>query len=244
MPLISLFRAQILVVLGGVLLVFCVQESTAQTPWQQNTPSESAEEEQNQSQSRPSQQSELLVHGLIVGGGLTVYQGDFSRNPNHNILKYLGTAKPSLRVGVDHRLGYYDQYGLGVDLAYSRVEGMTSGRIGFKNNMVSLDVYGDYELPYVKVGLFRVFVGGGGVLLLNPEYNNFPNNADGNSKWRPDLKTRVVGSVKVGVTILDKIRVGTRIASTDFLDGYVGYNKGGLTDIVSFISFNYRFGLK
>lgn len=237
-------RAQILLV-GGVILLFlfCTRAATAQTPWQRTSP-RGAEDSTDRQQREQVQRQEPLIHGVVVGGGLAIYQGDFSRNPNHNIFKYLGTAKPTVQVGVDHRLGQFDQYGLGADLSFSHLSGATSGKIEFSNNMLSLDFYGDYELPYVKLGLFRVFAGGGPTLLINPAYHNFPDDADTSEKWRPDLGTRVVGAVKVGVTIYGSLKIGSRITSTDLLDGYLGFNRGGAADIVSFIKVTHRFNVK
>lgn len=231
-------RAQIIT--GGLLLLlFCVSDAIAQTPWQEQDSAESNQQEESREAESPS-----LIHGLVAGAGLAVYQGDFSRNPNHNIFKYLGTAKPTIQFGVDHRLGQFDQYGVGADLIYTHVSGATSGRIEFANNMLSLDMYGDYELPYIKLGLFRVFVGGGPLLLINPTYQNFPDDADQDSRWRPDLGTRVVGSATIGVTIFGSLRVGTRITSTDLLDGYLGFHRGGITDMVSFVKVVHRFDIK
>lgn len=236
-------RRALILLLGGVILFLSAQETTAQTPWQRASPGgiDDSTEKQDREQV---QQQKPLIHGVVVGGGIAIFQGDLSRNPNHNVFKYLGTAKPTVQVGIDHRLGRYNQYGLGADLSFSHVSGVTTGQIEFSNNMLSLDLYADYELPYVKLGLFRVFAGGGPMLLVNPKYHNFPDNADTNDKWRPDLGTRVVGSVKLGVTIYGSFKIGTRITSTDLLDGHLGYNRGGVADIVSFIRLTHRFNVK
>lgn len=235
-------QAQILLI-GGFLLLSCASGAMAQTPWQEESTSPQndtkGDGEQEQLQER-----QPFVHGLSIGAGLAVYQGDFSRNPNHNVFKYLGTAKPSIELGVDHRFGQFDQFGAGADLIYSHISGATSGKIEFQNNILSLDVYGDYELPYVKLGLFRVFAGAGPMLLINPSYQNFPDDANGDIRWRPDLGTRFVGSAKFGVTIYGSVKIGTRITSTDLLDGYLGFHRDGLTDIVSFIKVSHRFDLR
>lgn len=232
--------AQVLYLGGAILLLFCVQDGIAQTPWQEQ--SSSGDNETSESREKI-QEKRPFIDGIVAGVGLAIYQGDFSRNPNHNIFKYLGTAKPNIKVGVDRRLGIYEQYGVGADLTYSHISGATSGRIEFSNNMISVDLYADYELPYIKLGLFRVFVGGGPLLLVNPKYQNFPEDAFEDEKWRPDLGTRVVGSGKVGVTIFDSVQIGTRITTTDLLDGYLGFYRGGITDIVSFIRVTHRFNI-
>jgi len=192
------------------------------------------------------QESEPFIHGVTVGAGLAVYQGDFSRNPDHNPIKYLaGSGKLSVRVGADHRLGRFDQYGLGVDLVYNRLSGESSGGTGFSANSLALDFYGDYELPYIKQGLFRVFLGVGPNFIISPSYEGF--DSQGSRRFEKNtekLGTRVTGSLKVGVTILDKFRIGTRISSSDLLDGYKGFSSDGIPDFVSFLSFSYRFSLK
>jgi len=193
------------------------------------------------------QESEPFIHGITVGAGLAVYQGDFTRNPEHNPIKYLaGSGKLAVQVGADHRLGRFDQYGLGVDLVYNRLSGQSSGGTGFSANTVALDFYGDYELPYIKQGLFRVFLGGGPNLIISPSYDGFPDSNSGSrfAENTEKLGTRVTGSLKVGVTIIDKFRIGTRISSSDLLDGYKGFNPDGIPDFVSFLSFTYRFSLK
>jgi hypothetical protein len=202
---------------------------------------------QGQQQAQPQrapQESEPFIHGISVGIGLAVYQGDFSRNPEHNPIKYLaGSGKLAVRVGADHRLGQFDQYGLGTDLVYNRLSGETTGGAGFKAHALALDFYGDYELPYVKQGLFRVFLGIGPNFIISPSYDNFSNLASQGDNAQK-LGTRVTGSLKVGVTILDKFRIGTRISSSDLLDGYKGFDPNGVPDFISFLNFSYRFSLK
>lgn len=193
------------------------------------------------------QQSEPFIHGISVGVGLAVYQGDFTRNPEHNPIKYLaGSGKLAIRVGADHRLGRFDQYGLGVDLVYNRLSGESSGGAGFSANALALDFYGDYELPYIRQGLFRVFLGGGPNFIISPSYDGFPDPSVNTrfGKNTEALGTRVTGSLKVGVTILEKFRIGTRISSSDLLDGYKGFSSDGIPDFVSFVSFSHRFSLK
>ena len=185
-------------------------------------------------------ESEPFIHGISVGLGLAVYQGDLSRNPNHNPIKYIaGNGKLAVRVGADHRLGRFDQYGLGVDLLYNRLGGQSSGGTKFSANSLALDFYGDYELPYVQQGLFRVFLGVGPNFIISPSYEGFSGLRNSEK-----LGTRVTGSLKVGVTILDKFRIGTRISSSDLLDGYKGFDSNGIPDFVSFLNFSYRFSLK
>lgn len=242
-------RAKLLILTGAFFAVFGLQGVCAQTP-QQGQPGqtpwaqEGQQEEQEQRRAQTQQESEPFIHGISVGAGLAVYQGDFSRNPEHNLVKYVaGSGKLSLRFGLDHRMGRFDQYGVGADLVYSRLAGETTGGAGFSANSVALDFYGDYELPYIKQGLFRVFLGVGPNLIVSPSYEEFSGLAGPDDSVQ-ELGTRVTGSLKVGVTIFDQFRIGTRIASSDLIDGYKGFDPNGVPDIISFLNFGYRFNMK
>lgn len=195
---------------------------------------------QRQGQYQQSEQGDFFIHGISLGIGLAIYQGDFTRNPNHNIIKYIaGNGHLSAQVGADHRFGRYDQVGVGLDVSYTRISEKTTEQRGFKSNIVAVDAVVDYELPYIKQGLFRFFIGGGPYIILDPSYDNFPEQERG-ERWQ-QLGTRAIGSVKVGVTILDGFQIGTRIATSDLVDGYKGYNPDGLPDFISFLRLRYRF---
>lgn len=185
-----------------------------------------------------------FIHGISVGVGLAIYQGDFSANPNHNPVKYIaGSGNLSARVGMDHRLGEFNQYGLGADLVYNRLAGESPRGNGFTSNAVALDLYADYELPYISEGLLRLFIGGGPNLIISPSYSGIPGCASGGDECYQPLGTRVTGSLKIGVTILDSFRIGTRIASTNLLDGYKGFQNNDVPDFVSFLNVGYRFDM-
>jgi hypothetical protein len=234
-PWIKLFLAGLCL----SLVVGVGQEGVGQTRQGQYPSSQ----EQQRQPGAQAQESNSLIHGVTVAAGLAIYQGDFSLNPSHNLVKYIaGNGKLSLRVGADHRLGRFDQYGLGADLVYSRLSGETTNEVGFKSNSVALDLYADYELPYIYEGLFRVFVGGGPNLIISPSYTGTPRVSKEENYQR--LGTRVTGSLKVGVTILDSFRIGTRISSTDLLDGYKGFVSDGVPDFVSFLNIGYRIDLE
>lgn len=189
------------------------------------------------------QEGNSLIHGVSVAVGLAIYQGDYSVNPNHNIVKYIaGNGNLAAKVGVDHRLGEFDQYGLGADLVYNRLAGESPRGNGFTANTIALDFYADYELPYIREGLLRVFVGGGPNFIISPSYSGVPigRDPDSDERFQP-LGSRVIGSFKIGLTILDSFRIGTRIASTNLLDGYKGFQNNDVPDFVSFLSVGYRF---
>lgn len=232
-----------LLLVGGMAFLFGSGSARAQMQGgQYQQPQERDGQESGSSQARQAQQDRPFIHGVTVAAGLAIYQGDFSLNPTHNFVKYVaGNGKLALRVGADHRLGQYNQYGLGADLVYNRLSGRSSGGVGFQANTVALDLYADYELPYIYEGLFRVFVGGGPNLIISPSYDGTPIVREEGNYQR--LGTRVTGSLKVGVTILDSFRIGTRISSSDLLDGYKGYTSDGVPDFVSFLNIGYRFRL-
>ncbi len=239
-------RAKLLILTGAFFAVFGIEGVWAQAPQQGRTGQapRGQQEGQEQRQAQVQQESEPFIHGISVGAGLAVYQGDFSRNPEHNLVKYVaGSGRLSLRFGLDHRMGRFDQYGVGADLVYNRLAGETTGGAGFSANSVALDFYGDYELPYIKQGLFRVFLGVGPNLIISPSYEEFSGLAGPDDSVQ-ELGTRVTGSVKVGVTIFDQFRIGTRIASSDLIDGYKGFDPNGVPDIISFLNFGYRFNMK
>jgi len=233
--------------LGLLLAGFCFtlfggQEALSQTRQAQYPQSQ---EEQRTDRQRPgqAQQDGPFIHGITVAAGLAIYQGDFSLNPNHNPVKYIaGNGRLAFRVGADHRLGQYNQYGVGADLVYNYLSGTSSKGVGFNANSVALDFYADYELPYIYEGLFRVFIGGGPNLIISPSYEGGTPRVSKEENYQR-LGTRLTGSLKVGVTILDTFRIGTRVSSSDLLDGYKGYTSDGVPDFVSFLNIGYRFSL-
>lgn len=226
-----------LLLLGTFLAVFGGEQVRAQGAAGQSP--QSTDERQR----RVPNQGQSFIHGVSVAVGLAIYQGDFSLNPNHNLVKYIaGNGSLAARVGIDHRLGRFDQYGLGADLVYNRLTGESVNGTGFKANSLALDFYADYELPYIREGLFRVFLGGGPNLIISPSYTGNPAVVE-DDDFQP-LGTRVIGSLKVGVTIMDSFRIGTRIASNDLLDGYKGFQAQDAPDFVSSLSIGYRFDVR
>lgn len=232
-----------LVLVGGFVLILGGGQALAQGAAGQ---SPQASDERQERVPRQVQDDGSFIDGISVAVGLAIYQGDFSRNPSHNPIRYIaGNGNLAARVGLDHRLGQFDQYGLGADLVYNRLAGESPRGNGFSANSVALDLYADYELPYISEGLLRVFVGGGPNLIISPSYNGTPrfvSSVGDDDRFQP-LGTRVIGSFKIGVTILDSFRIGTRIASTNLLDGYKGFRNNDVPDFVSFLNVGYRFGL-
>lgn len=188
------------------------------------------------------EESTPFVHGLTIGGGISTYQGDLSRNPDNNILKYLSSSAPSVFIRADRRFGTFQQFGVNAELQYSRISGKTTSGgqrpLEFSNNLVGLDITADYDLPYVRQGLFRVFVGGGPLFVISPTYSsNFPESAP---LFDP-LGSRVVGSFVAGVSFFDTFRIGMRVSTSDYLDGHIGIDGKKSPDYLGFIGVMYRF---
>mgnify|MGYP006273433573 FL=1 len=187
------------------------------------------------------EESTPFVHGLTIGIGMSTYQGDLSRNPGNNILKYFSTATPSVLVRADRRFGQFEQFGLNAELQYHRIAGKTtsggSQPLEVTNNLIGLDFTADYDLPYIRQSLFRVYLGGGPLFVVSPSYSsNFPEN----EKFDP-LGSRVVGSVVAGVTMFDTFRIGLRVSTSDFLDGHVGIDGTKGVDYMGFFGVTHRF---
>jgi hypothetical protein len=209
----------------------------------------------NQSQQAEAEESTPFVHGVYLGFGVGTYHGDIDGNPNEDPIGFLGNATLRLEVGADHRLGTYDQFGIGTRLSFEQLDGATRGwgsnprePLKFDASLVNLDIVGSYELPYIQQGFLRVFAGGGPSLVVSPTYQGFPSEsqlANYREDLFQDLGTRITGSVVAGVTVLDAFRIGVRVLPSDYVDGYEGFQDGSdVPDVVGFISFGHRFDLK
>ena len=240
-----------LVLLLGVVMI---QDAKAQVPRQGQQPPPSQrfppprgqqpQQEDQQPQQVQPEESDPLIHGITVHVGINNYQGDLSNNPNNNVLKFIGLGDISSTIGIDHRFGEFDQYGLNVDLTYDHYYArhvFGERLLEHSNSLISLDFVADYELPYIEQGLFRVFAGGGPAFVVAPWYGRFPG---GNELFDTSLTTRPIGTAVVGVSIFEVVRIGTRITSTDFLDGYAGFEGEGFPDVLGFVTVGYRFDRK
>ncbi|MFO8231497.1 MAG: hypothetical protein R6U20_02410 [Longimonas sp.] len=186
-----------------------------------------------------------FVHGLTIGAGINTYQGDLSRNPNNNILKYVSAANPAVFVRADRRFGTFQQFGLNAELQYNRISGSTTSGgdspLEFSNNLLALDFTADYDVPYVRQGLFRVFLGGGPLFMISPSYSsNFPEESE---KFDP-LGSRVTASFVAGVSFFDTFRIGVRVPTSDFLDGHTGIDGVKRPDYVGFVGVTHRFNFR
>jgi hypothetical protein len=204
-------------------------------------------QEEGAPESQAEDESTPFVHGLTIGIGTSTYQGDLSRNPDNNVLKYFSSATPSVLVRADRRFGQFQQFGLNTELQYHRISGKTtsggSQPLEVSNNLVGLDFTADYDLPYIRQGLFRVFLGGGPLFVISPSYSsNFPE-PEQDDRFDP-LGSRVVGSVVAGVTMFDTFRIGVRVSTSDFLDGHVGVDGTKGVDYMGFFGVTHRFDFR
>ncbi|MFP4228716.1 MAG: hypothetical protein ACLFTE_07810 [Salinivenus sp.] len=58
-----------------------------------------------------------------------------------------------------------------------------------------------------------------------------------------DIRTRVVGTFVVGVLVADRVRVGLRMATTDYLDGLRTTGRNYPVDLIGLVNVGYRFDL-
>jgi len=202
------------------------------------------QDRQQQEQPQEQEIDQPFIHGVYVGVGLNTFQGDLDSNPNDNIVKHLGAAQLDVAVGMDKRFGQFEQYGIEVMLSYDRISGQNVPNLQFTNNLLTLEFTGSYELPYIKQGLLRFFLGGGPMFVISPTYSGFPEEAPRPEARYEELGTRVVGAFTGGVMIADKVRIGARVSTTDFLDGHNGIFDEGPVDLLGVITLGYRFNLK
>jgi len=229
--------------LAFLLCMTCLHDAAAQN----NPRSDRGRPAYGQSQEADAPQDAIdqpFISGIYVGLGINTYQGDLDSNPNDNIIKHLGNASIDVALGVDKRFGEFEQLGIGATLSYDRISGRNIRNLEFSNNLLTLEFTGEYELPYISQGLFRVFLGGGPMFIISPSYSGFPDEDPSIPDTEFDeLGSRVVGSFTGGVLIADKVRLGARVTTTDFLDGHTGLNGGGPVDLLGFLTLGYRFNL-
>ena len=180
-------------------------------------------------------QSALLrsFDGATLGLGLNIYHGDLDGNPDSDLVKYIGAANLHLLAGVDRRFGVF---GAGLDFNYHRLTAR-SGRVDMANNITSLDFTFSVGIGGAEQGFLRLYAGVAPTLLI-PRYYRF---TPGDQEGYNNLGTRFVTSFPVGIILQERIRVGIRITTTDFLEGYEG--TGGSRDYLTFINLGYRFDL-
>ncbi len=169
-----------------------------------------------------------LVDGYTFGAGVAMYQGDLDRNPDNKPAQFIASGSLHLIAGVDRRLGGGR---FGIELHFNRLVAenlLVSGT----HNIVSLDLtYGRTigRSPVV------VYVGFGPSLVAS-------------SYKRQSVSAEVLGianegvgfdvTIPVGVVIQDRVRLSTRVALLDRIDGT---DSMGGRDLVSNISIAYRF---
>jgi hypothetical protein len=194
----------------------------------------------------PEHQRSFFLDGVYGGIGATAYgyRGALRQNPNNNVLKYVTAAQPSVHLGVDRRMGRYEQYGLDLYIGYNRVAGQVSGADGapftFQSHLVSIEATGMYSLPYIRQDLLRVFAGGGMLLTLAPSFSANPP-----SGYSVDANGgRMAGTLVGGLLIRDVFRIGIRLPTSSTLAfASLDQTIRPTPDILGFVELTYRFEL-
>lgn len=194
-------------------------------------------------QQSPDSASPDWVDGVTVGVGINTFHGDVDSDIfSHTFLRTLTTAGPNVRLGIDQRFGPRDRFGVSTHLVYDRVYGEAPPEWAFQNNLLSLEFSGEFEPSWGQDDLFRFFAGGGPTLVFAPRYSDELRAQMQNDP--SDLNTRLVGTLVFGVQIADRVRLGLRMATTDYLDGFRGVGPQNLpVDLLGFINVGYRFDL-
>ena len=183
------------------------------------------------------QAGRFRVDGVSLGIGLNLYQGDLDANSNSNLIKFVGASNLNALASVDRQFGAFAG---ALTLQYNRFFidlGGVRGRpeVSMANNLFNLDAEAIYRLNLIRPGLLSVFVGAGPMLLL-PRYYTFPEEARGYEA----RGTRLLPTLSAGLIIQHRVRLGTRVAPTDYLEGVsLSQNR----DYLSFINIAYRFRL-
>lgn len=184
------------------------------------------------------------IDGVTIGVGINTFHGDVdSDDAAYTFPRALTTAGLNLRVGIDRRFGPSEQRGIALHLGYDRIYGAGPQGARFTNNLITLDVLGEYEIPGGQDGLFRLFAGGGPTLVVHPWYSSLNSVRRGSPPVRQERGTRLVGTLVVGLTIADRVRIGTRVATTDYLDGMRATGRNLPVDLLGFLNVGYRFDL-
>jgi len=182
------------------------------------------------------------IDGVTVGIGINTFHGDVDSDDGpYTLPRTLTTAGLDVRLGVDHRFGPGDRLGTSAHLVYDRIYGEGSQGWAFTNNLLSLELTGEYEPSWVQDNLFRFFAGGGPTLIFLPSYANLPEGSSRNIA--KELGPRVVGTLVFGVQIADRVRIGLRMATTDYLDGLRTTGRNYPVDLLGFVNVGYRFDL-
>jgi hypothetical protein len=193
-------------------------------------------------QQSPDPSSPNWIDGVTVGIGINTFHGDVdSDNSSYTFLRTLTTAGPNIRLGVDQRFGPQDRFGISTHLVYDRIYGEGPPEWAFTNNLLSLEFSGEFEPSWGQDNLFRVFAGGGPSLVITPWYSKELEEKRRNAP--SNLSTRLVGTFVFGVQIADRVRLGLRVATTDYLDGLRTTGQNYPVDLLGFINVGYRFDL-
>lgn len=171
--------------------------------------------------------------GLTLGAGLSIFQGDVDSNPGNNPIIFLGNGGLHLLAELEKEVA---GGAIGLSLTHDRFSGERS-EVKFSSKAFGLAVTGSYPLPFIEPGFVRVFAGAGPLVLL-PRFDRFQP-LEGLEEKFEEKGPHVVAALPVGIIVQDRVRLGTRILLSDYVDGYEGFNALDF-DLLTFINLGYR----
>lgn len=176
-----------------------------------------------------------LVDGVTIGGGVSLYQGEFDFNPRNDPARFIASGTLHAFVGVDRAVGavIFES-----TLQYDRLR-MDGEALTKTVDMISLDVTGSVPLQLPRPVSVRLFAGVSPALQFN-SYDRI------NAGWQTrvgyeETGTRMVVTFPIGVVLQDVVRVGIRLAGSAQFDGYA--RDTNPIDFITFVSVGYRFDL-
>ncbi len=169
-----------------------------------------------------------LIDGYTVGLGISLYQGDLDRNPTNSFDQLLTLGNLHLMAGADRSVAGGRG---GLEIHYNRLIGANAAVSG-THHVVSMDI--TYGRP-VRSDAVRVYLGIGPALVFS-SYDRSTPTADVfgfiSESSGFDL------TIPFGVIIQDRVRLSTRFALLDRVDGT---ERIGGKDMISNVVISYRF---
>ncbi len=169
-----------------------------------------------------------LVDGYSFGVGLSVYQGDLDRNPDNLPTQFLASGSLHLMAGADRELAAGR---LGLEVHYNRLVG-ESLLVSGHHHVASVDLTYGRRLGRSDV---VVFAGLGPAMVLS-RYESLSASAEGLGMANEGAGFDF--TIPIGVVFQDRVRLSTRVALLDRVDGT---DSLGGRDLLTNISVTYRF---
>lgn len=192
-----------------------------------------------------SDESGYFFDGVVIGGGIVIYEGELDRNPFHSLGQYLASGGLDITMGVERT---FDGSFFQLNGRFSYVKGgdeYVQGHsycCGFSNKVLSLNGITGISLHlFGREHMVRLFTGLG--VLHHLPINNNPellpelgfgniNVLEGQGMWAL--------SIPIGVSFLRSVRVTGRLVLTDYLDNAAS---GRPYDFILHVNAVHRFSL-